>query len=196
MLHLSNITNSIFTSKTYILSSEASDAVWLVDCGDFDKVEGVIGSKTIAGVLLSHAHFDHIYGLPELLEKYPGCRIYTNESGCVALGDARHNLSRYHETPIVVTPNHIYLCDEGDEIPLFEGVSARVFATPGHHPSCLCFQVGDYLFSGDAYIPDVKVVTNLPGANKLQAQESVERILELAKGKVLCAGHVVGDRSE
>ena len=160
-----------------------------MDCGDFDKVEERIGERSIAGVLLTHAHFDHFGAAPELLEKYPGCRIYTNESGCVALGDARHNLSRYHETPIVVAPNHIYLCDEDDEIPLFEGFSARVFATPGHHPSCLCFQVGDYLFSGDAYIPGVKVVTNLPAANKQQAQESVARILELAKGKVLCAGH-------
>ena len=163
--------------------------MWLVDCGDFDKVEDVIGSQTIAGVLLTHAHFDHIYGLPALLQKYPACKIYTNESGCTALGDARLNLSRYHETPIVIPPHNVYLCDEDDDIPLFKGVTAHVYATPGHHPSCLCFQVGEYLFSGDAYIPGVKVVTNLPGANKQQAQESVARILELANGKTLCAGH-------
>lgn len=192
---IKDITNSIFTSKTYVLTAGGAEAVWLVDCGDYGKVEEVVGGKAITGVLLTHAHFDHIYGLPELLEKHPACKVYTNESGCVALGDARLNLSRYHGTPVLVSPSSVYLCDEGDDIALFNGVSAHVYATPGHHPSCLCIQVGSYLFTGDSYIPGVKVVTNLPGANKQQAQESVTRIMELAKGKVLCAGHEVGENS-
>jgi hypothetical protein len=47
------------------------------------------------------------------------------------------------------------------------------------------------LFTGDAYIPGVKVVTTLKGGDKVKAAESVERILRLAEGKTVCAGHEV-----
>ena len=51
--------------------------------------------------------------------------------------------------------------------------------------------MGEYLFTGDSYISGIKVVTNLPGGNKELAAQSLEKILELAKGKILCPGHVV-----
>ena len=51
------------------------------------------------------------------------------------------------------------------------------------------FAVGEYLFTGDAYIPGVKVVTILPGGDKRTAAASVERIKQLAEGRVVCPGH-------
>ena len=71
-----------------------------------------------------------------------------------------------------------------------------MFETPGHHPSCLTFMVEYNLFTGDAFIPGVKVVTNLPkGDNKL-AQESMERILKLSEGKRIRPGHFVSDEED
>ena len=83
----------------------------------------------------------------------------------------------------------VIVCREGDEKELFPNVKARVYETPGHHPSCLTFEVEDYLFTGDAYIPGVKVVTNLPGGNKEKAKASKERIEVLMSSHQLCAGH-------
>ena len=62
-------------------------------------------------------------------------------------------------------------------------------ATPGHELGCLTFYTGDYIFTGDAYIPGVKVVTKLPGGDRALAAESVEKILRLAEGKTICPGH-------
>ena len=184
-----DITNSIFTSKTYVLGDTNQSSIWLVDCGDIDKVLAQIGDLVIAGVLLTHAHFDHIYGLPELLQHFPLCQVVTNEVGLKTLADSRLNLSRYHETPIAVSPENVLLVQEGDSVPLFEDLSARVYETPGHHPSCLTFEIGDCLFTGDAYIPGEKVITNLPGGDKALAAESVKRILELGVGKTILSGH-------
>lgn len=74
---------------------------------------------------------------------------------------------------------------------MFDGVTAKVYETPGHNGSCLTYEVNEFLFTGDSYIPGIKVVTNLPGGNKELAAQSLKRILELAYGKVLCPGHVV-----
>ena len=101
------------------------------------------------------------------------------------------NYSKYHNDPIVFESENIVICKEGDEIELFEGVTAKVYETPGHSDSCLTYEVEDYLFTGDSYIPGVKVVTTLKGGDKKLAAKSVERILKLAEGKIICPGHEV-----
>ena len=189
MLKIDYIVNSFFVSITWLLSDEGSSWVWLVDCGDVEPIIEKIGVRNIAGVLLTHAHFDHIYGLPELLERYPNCKIFTNEIGRETLGNAKLNMSLYHETPLTVEGSQICICSEGDDIELFDNISARVFETPGHHPSCMTFMVEDDLFTGDAYIPGIKVVTNLPKGDKRLAQTSLERIKTLAEGKIIRPGH-------
>ena len=197
MMEVSYIVNSVFTSRTYILSQQGRPEVWLVDCGDvaplLERLPALAGGAfSVKGVLLTHAHFDHIYGLPRLTERFPEVKVFTNEAGRVALADERLNLSKYHGDPIRYAGDNVVLCDEGTEIALSGGLSARVYATPGHHPSCLCFAVGDHLFTGDAYIPGVNVVTTLPGGDKALATQSAQRILALVEGKVLCAGHEGG----
>lgn len=189
MLTVDYIINSIFDSTTWLLSDTENDWVWLVDCGDYARVVESINGKRIEGVLLTHAHFDHIYGLPQLLEQFPDCKIYTNEIGRVTLASDKLNMSKYHENSVAIAGPQICVCEEGNMIQLYDGLAAKVFETPGHHPSCLTFMVDDYLFTGDAFIPGVKLVTNLPKGNKTQAAESVERIIRLAEGKMICPGH-------
>lgn len=41
-----------------------------------------------------------------------------------------------------------------------------VIETPGHCPSCLTYYTDNYIFTGDSYIPNVKVVTKLPYGDK------------------------------
>lgn len=195
---VSHIVNSVFTSRTYILTQEGSSSVWLVDCGDVAPIVEILLSMVgdtaiIKGVLLTHVHYDHIYGLPRLTEKFPSLQVYTNEYGKKALTDIRVNYSKYHNDPIVYESENVVTCDEGAVIELFDGVQAKVYHTPGHSPSCLTYEVGDYLFTGDAYIPGIKVVTTLKGGDKVKAAESVEKILRLAEGKTVCAGHEVAE---
>lgn len=193
MLQIDRIVNSVFDSVTWSLSDTGSNQVWLVDCGDIAPILEKVKGKTIAGVLLTHAHYDHIYGLPELRLHFPECKIYTNSAGKEALGSVKKNLSKYHEHPIEIVSDKIEIVKEGDSIGLFEGLSAKVFEMPGHHPSCLVYKVCDSLFSGDAYIPDIPVVSNLPGGDKIKAKESKERIVAMLPGHHLCPGHATGD---
>jgi glyoxylase-like metal-dependent hydrolase (beta-lactamase superfamily II) len=193
MLKIDYIRNSFFDSMTWLLSETESNQVWIVDCGDVEPILEKIGNSVIAGVLLTHAHFDHIYGLPELIERFPTLKIYTNEIGQKTLADAKLNMSLYHETPLTVEGPQVQICDKGDIMPLFRNVTAEIYETPGHHPSCLTYLVGNYIFTGDAYIPGIKVVTNLPKGDKNEAQESMLKILRLAEGKRILPGHYVRD---
>ena len=197
MLRVSHIVNPVFSSRTYILWNDTGNEFWLVDCGDVAPLMESLsslgnGSFEVKGVLLTHAHYDHMYGLPTLMELFPEVLVYTNLSGQKTLSNPRLNMSKYHGDPIAVVSDNVIVCGEGAVVDLFDGVSARVFETPGHHPSCLTFEIGEYLFTGDAYIPGVAVVTVLPGADKEIAAKSLDRIKLLAEGKVICPGHEVG----
>lgn len=198
MLTVDYFTNRIFNSRTYILSKEGNGGVWLVDCGDFDKALERIGEKTVEGVLLTHAHSDHIYGLEALIEHFPEVKIYTNEYGVEALRSPQKNISRYHsEYPdiSIEAPVNICLLKEGDSIELL-GVAVQVFETIGHDPSCLTYIIEDKAFTGDAYIPGVKVFTGFPHSNRQQAQKSVERILRLTSSCQIMPGHTVPEGSD
>lgn len=166
-----SIINSVFNSVTYILSDSESDEVWLVDCGDVEKLDH---SFSVKGVLLTHTHFDHIYGLNTLLEKYPDVKIYTNSYGKEALLDPRMNLSRYYsEIPdfIFEKPDSVVAIDEHSKL-VFGGSTIAILPVPGHDESCLAYRIENKLFTGDAYIPGEKVVMNLPRCNKALAKES------------------------
>ncbi len=88
-------------------------------------------------------------------------------------------------------PDRIRVIEDGEEITLNDGFSAKAVFTPGHNPSCITWVIGDAVFSGDSYIPGVKTVTNLPGADKSEASRSEILLQNLAEGKCIYPGHKI-----
>ena len=181
------VVNTVFNSCSYVLSG--GGVSWIVDCGDVDLLLPLIEGQ-LRGVMITHSHFDHIYGLNNLLALFPGIRVLTNEAGREGLLCDKLNFSRYHETPFVLdAPENIEIIADGDNVNLFENVSAQAIYTPGHSPCSVTWQVGNALFTGDSYIPGVKTVTNFPNSDKRVAQLSREYILQLAQQGQVYPGH-------
>ena len=194
MIQIHDITNSIFTSKTYILNREGEDKAWLVDIGDVEPVLAILEERklSVAGVFITHAHFDHIYGLEALADRFPECKVYCTEYCKGALASEKLNMSKYHGTPINYYRDNVVVVHEGESIRLFEDEPEMEFyETPGHNPGCLTMVVGNVIFTGDAYIPGVGTNTKLPKADKELAKLSLEKIYKLAEGKRILSGHKV-----
>lgn len=78
MLQVKQIINEVFLSNTYVVFDNAYNYCWLIDIGDFDRVTETSPSNVgIRGVLLTHTHFDHMYGINALHNAYPDCRVFT-----------------------------------------------------------------------------------------------------------------------
>lgn len=172
--------NSLFNSVSYRVGNV------LIDPGDDWTFEG------LDCVLLTHAHFDHIYGLKRLLQQNPHARVFTNEAGKLMLADAKRNLSRYYDSNFVFEfPEAVSLVSDGEVVALDSGLSAKAVFTPGHNPSCITWVIGEALFTGDAYIPGLKTVTNLPKGNKADTAASEALILSLACSRTIYPGHKI-----
>lgn len=186
-MKIRQVVNSIFNSCTYVLSKDGHS--WLVDCGDVECVLPFVEGQ-LDGVMLTHSHFDHIYGLNRVVELFPGTSIYTNMAGLEGLKSDKLNFSRYHETPFVLDAvENVKIVQDGERIPLFDGVEATAYYTPGHSPCCVTWMVEDALFTGDSLIPGVKTVTNFPHSDKILALKSETFIKNLTKDHHVYPGH-------
>lgn len=188
------IHNSIMNSVTYVLYREDVDYCVLIDCGFNEGLITLLETlgKRVKAVFLTHAHYDHIYGLNMLLERFPDAWVYTNEEGRGALTDVKKNFSKYHPELVPFVFEHtenVRLLEEGERV-LFDDEKMQVLFTPGHDVTCFSFIIGNYLFTGDAYIPGVKTVMTFPRSNKIDAMASLERLKALEReGYIIRPGH-------
>lgn len=180
--------NSLFASNTYVCVGRTG--AWVIDPGDAEECFAFLGESILSGVFVTHSHFDHIYGLNSLLEQFPELVVYVSAYGKEALYSDKLNFSRYHENPFVFKGTKVKVLSEGDRVDLGGGEEAEVFETPGHDPGCLCYKIGNWLFTGDSFIPGVPTVTKLRGGDKEAGKASLEKIKSLVtRETVVCPGH-------
>lgn len=186
--------NSRFTSNTFVLSQEGANDVWVIDPGDINPVSEWMeqnGREMIKGVLLTHSHFDHIYGLNELLSLYPSCPIYVaNEYGRTALYDAKKNGSRFTEAPFVLNEDATVL-EMGSSLELWDGINIEIVSTIGHSPDSVCFLIDNLIFTGDTLIKDTRTVTKLKGGSVPDLKNTIDMIQSTYQGKglIVMGGH-------
>lgn len=191
MMTIHQIVNSVFNSCSYVLTQDKRS--WLVDCGDVDQILPLIDGK-LQGVLLTHAHFDHIYGLNNLESLFPGVPVYTVMAGLNGLMSDKLNFSRYYGEPFIFdSPDNIKLVSDGECISLFDGVEIKAVATPGHSPGCVTWLTSDAIFTGDSYIPGVKTVTNLPHSDKDLALKNEALIRQMVENRTIYPGHAASN---
>lgn len=143
--------------QTNCYTVQCANELWIVDTGfDPEPLLDLVADTglTPTKLILTHAHPDHIAGVPAVLERYPGTPVLVHEAERRWLTDANLNLSALMGKPLTIDAPDGTLA-EGDTLTL--GTSTwRVLHTPGHSPgsiSLACDQVpvviaGDALFAG------------------------------------------------
>ncbi len=85
------------------------------------------------------------------------------------------------------------LFEDGDIEPLGE-LAIEAMHTPGHTPACVCYRIGDAVFTGDTlFMPDMGTGRcDFPGGSAAQLYASTQRILALPPETRVFVGHDYG----
>ncbi len=196
MLKIERVVNNYQHSCTYILHDDEEKNAWLIDCGESEPVENWLkeNGKLLKGVFLTHCHDDHIFGLRRLLKIMPNLNIYLSEhNGIKCVQDIRMNLSKYTSSPFQLLSNYYVELKNNESLLIYPDVRITAIQADGHSPDSMIYKVGSFLFTGDAYIPPLPVVTKLPGGDKNRAVESLKMIENLVEEEklIVLAGHYI-----
>lgn len=142
----------------------------------------------VAAILLTHAHFDHIWGVQELRGK-TGAKVYACEAERPLCESAEMNVSAQVGRPCTIKPN-VY-CKDGEKITA-AGMTCTLIATPGHTVGSCCyyFEEAGILISGDTLFQESVGRTDLPTGSGGQLGRSVrEKLMPLPDETRVYPGH-------
>jgi hydroxyacylglutathione hydrolase len=164
----------------YFVRRPGADTAVVIDPGDEPErllqAKEALGIETIAAILITHTHFDHI-GAVKALHDATGAPVYVPELEREILAD----IETY--TPPGFGPFESYAAEHtvtgGDTLDL-GGLTFDVRFTPGHSPGHVTYSVRDQeaLLSGDVLFQGSVGRVDLPGGDWPTLLASIEALLD------------------
>lgn len=190
-LKIGRIVLGICQTNCYFVYGEGSSRVIVFDPADKgDYIFNGLKEKgfTVEAILLTHGHFDHIWGVEQLRE-LSGAKVYAYEGEKELCEDASLNVSKGAGRACTVKADE-YVKD-GEEITA-AGISCRLIATPGHTGGSCCyyFENDKILISGDTLFQESVGRTDLPtGSMSMLVRSVKEKLLPLPEEVKVYPGH-------
>lgn len=142
----------------------------------------------VAGILLTHGHFDHIWGVERLTE-LSGAKVYALDAESELCESPSMNVSESVGRACSIRPDE--LLKDGQEFEI-DGIKGKVLATPGHTAGSCCyyFQEDNILISGDTLFQESVGRTDLPtGSMSLLIRSIKEKLMTLPEETMVYPGH-------
>lgn len=173
----------------------------LIDAIDSPDLYSEIEKLDDLTIILTHSHFDHIYGLNKIRDIYPDAKVLSTKLCSEYLGNVYKNMSSSATAFMVFYSgrNDVQIdpvvCEAADVtfednyIFLWKGHNVKLEAFRGHTADSLIAVVDeDSIFSGDTLL-SIPTVTRFPsGSTEKFWKEDVPRLKELVGG-IVYPGH-------
>lgn len=190
-IKIGRLTLGVCQTNCYFLYREGQKEVVFVDPADKgDSIYEALREKgfAVAGILLTHGHFDHIWGAQKLRE-LSGAKIYALDAEEALCLDAGLNVSKMAGRACTVKPD--ILVKDGEEITVAD-ICCKVIATPGHTGGSCCYYVEEagFLVSGDTLFQESVGRTDFPTGSMSEIVRSIkERLFCLPPDTKVYPGH-------
>lgn len=115
-----------------VLNLKKKEALVVDPAWEMGKIEKALGDFSLTGILLTHAHPDHIHLVSPLVKKYR-CLVWMGKEEIVH--------SRFNCDGLIPLEKGISF--------QYSGISIVPFLTPGHTPGSTCYLIENNLFTGD-----------------------------------------------
>jgi glyoxylase-like metal-dependent hydrolase (beta-lactamase superfamily II) len=155
-----------------------------------EKIAAYLHAERLAVpyVIDTHAHADHMTGLPFFRERY-GARTVTG----AAVGEVQRRFREFYhlgeDFPVDGSQFDVLL-DEGEHLG-FGSLVVDAIHTPGHTPAHMSWRIGDAVFLGDTlFMPDYgSARCDFPGGSAGELWDSVQRLYAMPDATRLFVCH-------
>jgi len=164
---------------------------WVIDPGaDSQKIFAFLKKEglQVGAVVLTHAHFDHISALNEVLAEYPSAAVYLHGK------DEPFAFSSLNQMPpysVTQRPAALDMSKQDGDTLECGGLTAKIIHTPGHTPGswCLHFEAHKLLVAGDTLFNGSIGRTDFPGGSMAAMEASLQTLKQLPDDTRVIAGH-------
>ena len=178
MLKIFTMALGAYQTNCYLVWQEGCKECLVIDPGYEAQTIAAQAEKRgleIAGVLLTHGHFDHVGAVRELVMDRD-IPVYLNAQDTAM--------------PPQMTAGPLYYTDNYGDTVTLAGITFRVIPTPGHTPGSVCLLTENHLFSGDTLFAGSVGRSDFPGGSARTLQDSVRRLFrELPEDTNVYPGH-------
>ncbi|MDY3119187.1 MAG: MBL fold metallo-hydrolase [Peptoniphilus sp.] len=176
------------TTNCYLAYDENKNG-FIVDPGaESEKILAHIDhlNVKIEGILLTHAHGDHISALNKVRDALD-VKVYMHKN------ELENYLSQSPQFVAMLggelpDRNPDVLLEDGEVIH-FRAGDVQVIFTPGHTPGGTCYMYGDILFSGDTLFQGSIGRTDFPGGDTSAIMNSLVKLSKLDDDLRVLSGH-------
>lgn len=184
-----------YCSNTYLAVSGKKCAI--IDPGlESAVIENAIISHSLepVAIILTHGHFDHIFSLDILRDKY-NIPVYIHAEDREMLTDSVKNAYSFFFADDFDQKDAEKTFVNGDEIPVGNEF-LTVVHTPGHSKGSSCFLCGEILVTGDTLFADGIGRTDLHGGDYQVIKKSLSSMREIENSEkiVIYPGHGRSER--
>lgn len=178
-MQIESVSVGMLGTNCYLLrgGADGKEAV-IVDPGDSGRqIAGLLLKQgvTPAAILLTHAHYDHILGVNEIVSAFPGLKVY--------IGEHEKDMVENPELNCGFVRGDCRICPDvwvrdGEILP-FSFAGIRVIETPGHTRGSVCYYVPEVsaLFAGDTLFYESYGRTDLPTGSEDSLFRSLKKLL-------------------
>lgn len=182
-----------YESNCFLMIDEASGEFAVVDPSpSIQTIDEAIEKFSLESskfkyIFLTHGHFDHIYSVDDVRDKY-GCKVCIHEGDADFLYDSVKNANKlFFGEDLVMNPADVIL-HGGDVLKLGEE-SVEVISTPGHTTGCVCYLSGNDLITGDTLFDMSIGRCDLPGGDGKTLIESLRLLSKMDENIKIYPGH-------
>ena len=196
MIHVHHFTFNAFETRCSAAWDDSGFCVFIdpgcISDAEFSKVTSFVSERGLkpCGIMLTHCHFDHIYGVSRLVKEYAAAEagaerrsslpVYMHKGEMFTIEHTNPDVCGCYGLPL---PDASFaegasFVGDGDVIEV-GGLRFEVIKTPGHSRGGLCFYERAYgvLFSGDTLFAGAIGRTDHPGGDYDQLMQSIQKKL-------------------
>ena len=190
-MRIVKVPNGVFAENSYVVIDEQTRLCVVVDPGEepgliLHKIEAA-DAQPVA-VWLTHAHVDHILGVPEIVAR-TGAMVWLHPADRPLYDAVREQAAGFGLalTEGMPAPDRDFVA--GQQLQVGD-LSFVVRHAPGHSPGGVCLVGHGVVFSGDVLFAGSIGRTDLPGGDFETLIASIEReLLALPDDTIVYSGH-------